>query len=666
MTNRLANEASPYLLQHAENPVDWYPWGDEALQKARAEDKPIFLSIGYSACHWCHVMAHESFEDEQTAAILNGHFVNIKVDREERPDLDQIYMSAVQAMTGRGGWPMSVFLTPDTHPFFGGTYFPPTPRYGMPSFKEVLLALADAWKNRRQEIEEGGKSVVALVRQQSMHEAEDGTAHLPETLPSAFQNIRQGFDPVHGGWGNAPKFPQPMTLEFLLRYHVGTGDPDALRMVTKTLEAMARGGIYDQLGGGFHRYSVDDHWLVPHFEKMLYDNALLARVYLHTWQVTGNSFYRTITEGILDYVVREMTDPAGGFYSTQDADSEGEEGRFFIWTPDEIRAVLDDQASRFLAAYGVSEGGNFEGRNILALEGDPEERDALVDARRQLFEARQGRVRPGRDEKVLTSWNGLMLAAFAEAARALRRDDYRRVAEGNADFMLRELRADDGRLLHTWKGGVAKINAYLEDYTHLIEGLLELYQSTFDPRWYLTAHELAETIIEHFSAPVGFFDTSDGHETLIVRPRELQDNAVPCGNAMAACVLSRLAGLAVEPRYAELVQAMLGQMQPLMAQYPLGFAQWLIALDYLLSHPREIAIVGDPEADDTRRLLDVCSGYSPHQIVAMGSPDAEESVPLLQNRGQVEGHAAAYVCVDYVCSLPVTDPGALQALINGG
>jgi uncharacterized protein YyaL (SSP411 family) len=665
MPNRLANEVSPYLLQHADNPVEWYPWGDEALQKARVEDKPIFLSIGYSACHWCHVMAHESFEDEQTAAILNEHFVNIKVDREERPDLDQIYMSAVQAMTGRGGWPMSVFLTPDGHPFFGGTYFPPTPRYGIPSFKEMLLALVDAWKNRRQEIEEGGKSVVAFIRQQSMYEAEEGTAPLPETLPSAFQNIRREFDRVHGGWGSAPKFPQPMTLEFLLRYHVGTGDPDALRMVTKTLEAMARGGIYDQLGGGFHRYSVDDHWLVPHFEKMLYDNALLARVYLHTWQVTGNSFYRTITEEILDYVVREMTGPTGGFYSTQDADSEGEEGRFFIWTPDEIRAVLSDRAPRFLAAYGVSEGGNFEGRNVLALVGEPEERDALAPARRQLFEARQERVRPGRDEKVLTSWNGLMLAAFAEAARALRRDDYRQVAERNADFVLRELRANDGWLLHIWKGGIAKINAYLEDYTHLIEGLLELYQSTFDPRWYLTAHELAETMVEHFSAPVGFFDTSDDHETLIVRPRELQDNAVPSGNAMAAFVLLRLAGLAVEPRYAELAQSMLGQMQPLMAQYPLGFAQWLIALDYVLSHPREIAIVGDPEAGDTRRLLDVCSGYRPHQTVAMGSPGGEESVPLLQTRGQVEGHAAAYVCVDRVCSLPVTDPGALQALIKG-
>jgi uncharacterized protein YyaL (SSP411 family) len=741
MSNRLANETSPYLLQHADNPVDWYPWGEEALAKAKAEDKPIFLSIGYSACHWCHVMAHESFEDEGVAAILNEHFVSIKVDREERPDLDRIYMNAVQAMTGSGGWPMSVFLTPEGQPFYGGTYFPPTPRYGMPSFSQVLTAVADGWQNRRQELIVSGQRLVAALEQQNTigGSVGDGSTELaevlgptedlnPATVESAFRYLLKRFDRVHGGWGDGPKFPQPMALEFLLRYHHLTSAPRALQMVSQTLQAMARGGMYDQLGGGFHRYSVDDHWLVPHFEKMLYDNAQLARLYLHAWQVIGDPFYRVITEEILDYVAREMTDATGGFYSTQDADSEGEEGKFFIWTPAEIREVLGQspsitlfdpstglrtgpspngaEAEAFIAAYGVTEAGNFEGRNILELVGGMDQRAELAEARQKLFAAREQRMHLGRDEKVLTSWNGLMLAAFAEAARALNRDDYRQVAERNADFLLRALCNAKGgstglttsRLWHTWKAGsigdsrptVAKINGYLEDYTHLIEGLLELYQTTFDPRWYQAARELAEGMIEHFSAPDGgFFDTSDDHETLITRPRELQDNALPSGNAMAALVLLRLAGLAVEPRYAELAQAALGPMQPLLARYPLGFAQWLIALDYALSHPREVAIVGAPEAADTRALLEVCTaGYRPHQIVALGivrrrSPDRggegsvrdpgptedgdlgpTEEIPLLQDRSPIEGRATAYVCVDLTCRAPVTDPEALKALLK--
>jgi hypothetical protein len=676
MPNRLANETSPYLLQHADNPVDWYPWGEEALAKAKAEDKPIFLSIGYSACHWCHVMAHESFEDGEAAAILNEHFVSIKVDREERPDLDRIYMGAVQAMTGSGGWPMSVFLTPEGQPFYGGTYFPPMPRYGMPSFTQVLTAVADGWRNRRQELIVSGQRVVtALEQQRDIREDAKGEGVKSGTVESAFQNLLKGFDRVHGGWGEAPKFPQPMALEFLLRYHHVTGNSRALQMVSQTLEAMARGGMYDQLGGGFHRYSVDDHWLVPHFEKMLYDNAQLACVYLHAWQVTGEPFYRTITEEILDYVVREMTDPVGGFYSTQDADSEGEEGKFFLWTSAEIRDLLgavrlrspQAEADTFMAAYGVTEAGNFEGRNILEFVGDMDQRAELAEARRKLFAAREQRVHPGRDEKVLTSWNGLMLAAFAEAARVLKRDDYRQVAERNADFLLRELESSKGRLWHTWKAGVAKINGYLEDHAHLVFGLLELYQTTFDGRWYQAARELAEVMIEHFSAPGGgFFDTSDDHERLITRPRSWQDNAVPSGNAMAAFVLLRLAGLAVEPRYAELAQRTLGQMQPLLAKYPLGFGQWLVAQDYALSHSREIAIVGDPEAGDTRALLDICAaGYRPHQIVALGAPGAQAStVPLLQDRNQIEGRATAYVCIDFTCRAPVTDPVALQALLK--
>ena len=676
MANNLINESSPYLLQHADNPVDWYPWGEESLRKAQEENRPIFLSIGYSACHWCHVMAHESFEDERVAAVLNEHFVCIKVDREERPDLDRIYMAAVQALTGSGGWPMSVFLTPEAHPFYGGTYFPPIARHGLPSFTDVLHAIADAWKNRRQELIGSGQRVATAIDSRGamgMHGAEQDLGR--EILDTAFSNLQERFDSTHGGWNGAPKFPQPMALEFLLRHHHATGDATALRMVTETLDAMARGGMYDQLGGGFHRYSVDNRWLTPHFEKMLYDNAQLARVYLHAWQVTAEPFYRTITEEVLDYVVREMTDPAGGFYSTQDADSEGEEGKFFVWTPDEISDLLGPRADHFVVAYGVTTRGNFEGKNILVLEGDLEERQAVEEARRTLFEAREERVHPGRDDKVLTSWNGLMLAAFAEAARVFGREDYRLVAERNAGFLLDELRTSNGRLLRTWKSrpeqgegaGAAKLNGYLEDYSCIIEGLLELYQTTFDPRWYATAQELSGMMITHFRAPDGgFFDTSDDHETLISRPREVQDNATPSGNSMAASVLLRLAGLSGETEYTELAHEGLEQVQPLMARYPLGFGQWLSALSYALSKPREIAIVGDPNSADTRALLAASrDGYCPHQIVAGGDPKSDGPVvPLLKDRGQINDRATAYVCVDFTCQPPTTDPGELRTLLR--
>jgi len=712
MTNRLEKETSPYLLQHADNPVDWYPWSAEALHKALEEDKPIFLSIGYSACHWCHVMAHESFEDPRVAEIMNAHFVNIKVDREERPDLDQVYMSAVQAMTGSGGWPMSVFMTPQGEPFYGGTYFPPQQRHGMPSFAQVLLAVADAWQNRREELVRGGQQLATALAQQAALATSEGQELTDETLDSAFQRLEEQFDREHGGWDAAPKFPQPMALEFLLRYHHSTGNAGALEMVRQTLDAMARGGMYDQVGGGFHRYSVDNYWLVPHFEKMLYDNAQLARVYLHAWQVTGNAFFRTIAEEILDYVMREMTDPDGGFYSTQDADSEGEEGKYFVWTPDEIRAVLDDEADDFMAAYGVTAGGNFEGKNILELVGSLDDRERFAAARRKLFAARGHRVPPGRDDKVLGSWNGLMLAAFAEAAQALERDDYRQVAERNATFLLHHMMTDAGRMLHTWKvrenaseepgrseeeggnghrppgdvarweneGGPppevvpvrraeARINGFLEDYSYVIEGLLALYQVEFDPRWYQAAQDLADTMITHFLAPGGgFYDTSDDHEGLIVRPRDIQDNATPSGNAMAATALLKLAGLAVEPRYVDLAEEALAGVQQFLGQYPLGFGQWLVALDYALSRPREIAIVGQPGAPDTQALLEAAtSGFRPHQVVALGDSDQEvAAVPLLANRPAVDGRAAAYVCQDFACQAPVTEPEGLGAMLEQG
>ena len=690
MPNLLARETSPYLLQHAANPVHWVPWNQAALESARQEDKPIFLSIGYSACHWCHVMAHESFEDASVAAILNEHFVSIKVDREERPDLDHVYMTAVQALTGSGGWPLSVFLTPEGHPFYGGTYFPPQPRYGMPSFIQVLLAIVDAWQNRRQELVGGGRrlveaiqrqSAMATTEKQSLHKATRDTlgsdaliALDPQTLDSAFDVLQERYDSQHGGWNGAPKFPQPMVLEFLLRYHHSTGNTSALEMVTRTLAAMARGGMYDQLAGGFHRYSVDDHWLVPHFEKMLYDNAQLARVYLHAWQVTDTPFFRTITEETLDYVMLEMLDPAGGSYSTQDADSEGEEGKFFVWTPEEIRDVLGDEVDAFIAAYGVTRNGNFEGKNILEFVGDMNQRATLAEARHKLFEAREQRVHPGRDEKVLTSWNGLMLAAFAEAARALNRDDYREVAERNAEFLLRKLRQENGRLLRTWKAcpegtegtGEAKLNGYLEDYSYPIEGLLELYQTTFDPRWFVAAQELADTMIEHFADSDGtLYDTSDDHETLITRPRDLQDNATPSGNAMAVTTLLKLAGFTNELRYVDIAHQVLAQMQAMMSQYPLGFGQWLQALAYALSKPREIAIVGDPGAADTQALLDVVrDGYRPFQVVALGSPSAAlPAIPLLQDRGLAAGQAAVYLCRDFACQAAVVEPKVVDRLL---
>jgi len=664
MPNRLIEESSPYLRQHAHDPVDWYPWGEEALRKAQAEDKPIFLSIGYSACHWCHVMARESFRDPETAELLNEHFVSIKVDREERPDLDRIYMRGVQALTGGGGWPMSVFLTPDGKPFYAGTYFPPEPRHGMPSFEHVLRTIIDAWQNQREDLLEGSRRVVESIERRMAARAPERVLER-DTLARAFRNLRRDFDDRHGGWDGAPKFPQPMTVEFLLRQYRLAEDPEALRMVTETLDAMARGGIYDQLGGGFHRYSVDRRWLVPHFEKMLYDNAQLARVYLHGWQVTREPLFRAVVEETLDYVVREMTDPSGGFYATQSAESEGEEGKFFVWSSEEIERLLGDRAARFMDLYGVTPAGNFEGQNILTFSGTGEERQAMADARRRLFEARQDRARPETDDKVLTSWNGLMLATFAEAAQALDRDDYLEVARRNAAFLLDELRAEDGHLLRTWRDGQAKGRGYLEDYAHLIDGLVALYEATFDPRWYRAARELADLILEYFQAPEGgFFDTSPAHEELVIRPQTLQDNAVPSGNSMATFVLLRLSQLSVEPRYADVARQALRQVQELLAQYPLGFGLWLSALNYALARTREIAVVGDPQAPDVQAMLEICrDGYRPHQVLAVGEP-GDTQVPLLEDREQLDGKATAYVCVEFTCRNPVANLDDLQALLE--
>ena len=677
MSNRLADETSPYLLQHAENPVEWYPWGEEALERAKAEDKPIFLSIGYAACHWCHVMEHESFENPSIAAIMNEHFVSVKVDREERPDLDDLYMKAVVTMTGQGGWPMSVFLTPAGTPFFGGTYYPPEPRHGMPSFPQVLTGISQAWRERRGDIERAGADLLEAVRRENAAGARDDEL-TTGTLEAAESRLERGFDLAHGGWGGAPKFPQPMTIEFLLRAHVRTEEPSSLTMASSTLTHMAHGGIYDQVGGGFHRYATDAVWLVPHFEKMLYDNAQLARVYAHAWQVTSAPLFRRVAEETLDYLIREMRDPAGGFYSSTDADSEGEEGKYFVWTAGEIAAALGADADLFAEAYGVTNEGNFEGKTILHVARIPQAMAAgrgerveeiekrLAAARLILREIRNRRVKPGLDDKVLTAWNGMALAALADASRIFERADYLSAARANAGFILREMQTPEGRLLRTWRRGRAKINAYLEDYACFIDGLLSLYEADFDPRWFTEARRLADVMIAHFSDSAGgFFDTSDDHETLPVRPKGLQDNATPSGNAMAATVLLRLGAFTGEARYRDLAEGALRMIQPLQATYPTAFAQWLSALDFALGRPKEIAIVGDPAGADTRALLRVVrDAYRPNLVVAVGSAGDGTTVPLLAGRKATDGMATAYVCENFTCQMPVTDPEALAGQLS--
>lgn len=690
-TNRLIHETSPYLLQHAHNPVDWYPWGPEALARARAEDKPILLSVGYSACHWCHVMAHESFEDPQTAALMNELFINIKVDREERPDIDAIYMEAVQAMTQHGGWPMTVFLTPDGKPFFGGTYFPPEPRYGMPGFRQVLLAVADAWRNRRRELELAGERVAELLGRGAAAAPSDA-ALTPALLDRAAQGLLRSHDSVEGGFGGAPKFPQPMNLDFLLQYHARTGDPAALRAVTLTLRKMAAGGIYDQLGGGFHRYSTDDHWLVPHFEKMLYDNAQLARTYLHAWQITGDATFRRIVEETLDYVRREMTAPEGGFYSTQDADSEGHEGRFFLWTPSEVKAVLGEEDGRlFCAYYGVTERGNFReggpGANILHVVGELESvarelnvapgrlAEAVARGRARLFAAREQRIHPGRDEKILAEWNGLMIHAFAEAGAALERADYVAAAERAARFVLEQMGETANsalRLLRTWKDGRAHLNAYLEDYAAMGMATLALYEATCNLSWLRAALALAEGLIARFADGDGggFFQTSHDHEQLIARRKEFVDNAVPSGNALAAELLLRLGRLLERADFIERAVATLQPLADAMGQHPLAFGRLLAALDLYLHPGHEIAIVGDPATADTGRLLaEVRRRYLPTSVLACaatGDEAARSLIPLLVGRAPIGGRATAYVCRNYVCQLPVVEPAALAAQLDAG
>lgn len=679
MPNRLADETSPYLRQHADNPVDWYPWGDEAFERARQTGKPIFLSVGYSACHWCHVMAHESFEDEATAELLNEHFVSVKVDREERPDLDAIYMGAVQALTGRGGWPMSVFLTPDAAPFFGGTYFPNQRRHGMPSFSDVLTHISDLWTEKRGQVMDAADELTKALQNHAVEALRASEGVDDAILESADSSLHRSFDWNHGGWGDAPKFPQPTVIEYVLRRHIETGDGRLLDMVIQTLDAMMNGGIHDQLGGGFHRYSTDEKWLIPHFEKMLYDNAQLASVYLHAWQVTEKAAYRQVAVDTLDYMVREMRDPMGGFYSAQDADSEGEEGSFFVWTPGELEAALGDtsasaEVQTVQRLFGVTDSGNFEGKNILYLSRPlPAVAEELAmtvedlesrfkDARDRLFAARESRPKPARDDKVLTSWNGLTLAAFAEAARLLGRDDYLAIAEQNAQFVLSQMRMESGRLQRTWQGGHGRLNGYLEDHAFYAFGLLELYQTTFDPRWFDAARQLIDHCTAHFAdARGGFFDTSDDHESLLLRPKSLDDGAVPSGGAVACDALLRMAEYTGEQRYAETAVKAISQMHELMSRVPLGSARWLSALDFYLSPAQALAVVGDNPAP----LLEVVrEEYRPNVIVALGDGVDSAGVALLEGRTAEKGRTTAYLCRQFMCERPVTSAEELRVLMK--
>ena len=678
MSNQLANSTSPYLLQHAENPVEWHPWGPEALEKAREQDKPIFLSIGYAACHWCHVMAHESFENPETAALMNENFVNIKVDREERPDIDSLYMDAVVAMTGQGGWPMSVFLTPDGRPFYGGTYFPPARRFNMPAFSEILIALADKWSTDRESLLEVGNELTDRIASAPSLGPVDNDLD-PEQFDRAAESLFHGYDWTHGGWGEAPKFPQPMAIEFLLRRHARSQDKLALDMATHALSAMASGGMYDQLGGGFARYAVDEKWLVPHFEKMLYDNAQLARVYIHAWQVTGDEQLLRTADETIGFMLRDMRDPLGGFYSSYDADSEGEEGKFYVWSEDEIKAALKDpiQAELFVAAYGVTEGGNFEGANILFRAAEIESlaeqysmgvadiEAQISDARDTLLQIRQKRTPPGLDNKVLTAWNGLVLMALADASRATSNEEYLEAAQTQANFLLESLQSD-GMLLRSWREGEARYTAYLEDHAALGLGLIALYQADFDPKWYREALRQADEILEAFADPEGgFYDTRHDHEQLIARPKSIQDSPTPSGNTLAATLLLTLGAYEGESRLIEPAESALRAMAQTATQHPSAFAGWLNAMDFALGPQLQLAIAGAPtDAGFIELASRSQKDYLPNLIIAGGEPGAAEQPVLMAERSRRDGLATAYLCQGFACQLPTTNVDELSRQID--
>ena len=680
-TNRLTHETSPYLLQHAHNPVDWYPWGEEALTRAKQEQKPILLSIGYSACHWCHVMERESFENEEIAAVMNELFINIKVDREERPDLDEIYMNAVQIMTRQGGWPMTVFLTPDLKPFYGGTYYPPTDRYGRPGFPKVMHAVAEAFSGQNTQVLQQADQITAHLAQMSNVVDPHHRELTEELLTNAFQNYQSQFDSHHGGFGNAPKFPPSMGLPFLLRYWHHSGNANALEMVELTLEKMARGGMYDQLGGGFHRYSTDAHWLVPHFEKMLYDNAQLAVAYFEAYQATQKPFYRDIATETLDYVLSEMYDAEnGGFYSTQDADSEGVEGKFFVWEPNDVEDIIgEENAEIFCEYYDITPQGNFEGENILHVQTPPdifarklridiEELEALLtEGKQKLFEAREKRIKPGLDDKILTSWNGIMIRGMAMGYQLTGKPEYLEACEKSAEFVLTTLSQDNGLLLRTYRDGKSHLNAYLEDYSYFIAGLIALYEASFEPRWLTEAERLAHLMIDQFGddAGDGFFFTGKAHEVLIVQSKSAYDGATPSGASLAIHSLLRLAKHLDKPEFHDKAVETLLLYFHQMEGMPSGSGQLLCELAFLLSTPKEIAIIGEKGDSKTEAMLAALHNtYQPNKIVALSESAEGQMLPLLAGKTQVDNTATAYVCENYVCQAPTTDVEAFVELLR--
>jgi len=687
--NHLIHETSPYLLQHAHNPVEWYPWGEEAFAKARDEDKPIFLSIGYAACHWCHVMEHESFENESVAQFLSEYFVSIKVDREERPDLDDIYMTAVVGLTGQGGWPMTVFLTPDLHPFFGGTYYPPQDAYGRMGFLTLLQGIAQSWSEKREQIMEGAANITSFLKEQSRKAIPDATVLATTLIEKACGELKNSYDATHGGWGGAPKFPSSGGIGLLLRAHRTTGDFELLDMATETLDKMARGGMYDQLGGGFHRYSVDAEWLVPHFEKMLYDNGQLAQVYLEAWQATGNPYYRQITQEILDYEIRDMLDSLGGFHSTEDADSEGEEGKFYCWLHSEIIETLGPEDGALLCAYyAVKERGNFtshepyhKGQNILHLTRPPEQIAAeqaldpealearIAPLRRKLIEIREMRVRPGLDDKVLTSWNALLITPLAQAGAAFGEPRYTIAAEKAATFLVEHMWKDGG-LLRTHRHGESRLPGYLDDYAYTANAFVDLYEGTLDVTWLEHAKKTVEQMIARFGDEDGtsFYFTEAAHTDLIVRTRPTYDGAEPSGNSVAALALLRLGHLLGENDFLHWGRKVVESTQPQINKAPQGYLRMLWAVDFLLHPPVEITLVGPRESETIKDLHAVaCQRFLPNRCIALvdpGAPALTDSSPMVAEKTLVDGKPAAYVCVNQTCQAPVTTPEELEKLLD--
>jgi uncharacterized protein len=682
MPNRLAQESSPYLLQHQNNPVDWYPWGEEALTRARQENKPIFLSIGYSACHWCHVMEHESFESETIARELNERFVCIKVDREERPDLDQIYMNAVQVLTGRGGWPMSVFLTPDLKPFYGGTYWPPISRHGMPGFDQVIVAVSKAWQENHAAVVESADRLTQQLSHMAAQENELGEL-ATDLLTRATSYFRQTYDRTYGGFGEAPKFPAPMSLRLLIRGWYRRQENFSLEMVTGTLDRMASGGIYDHLGGGFARYSVDARWLVPHFEKMLYDNAQLAVAYLEAFQITSNENYARVVRETLDYILRDMTDAEGGFYSTEDADSEGVEGKFYTWMSSQLVEVLgESSAATFAKVYDVTESGNFEETNILNLPKTIEQqaailgrdvealRSELAESRRKLFSAREKRIHPHKDDKVITAWNGLMIEALALAGAVFNEPRYLNAARKAVEFIEKNLLRKDGRLLHTWRHGKAKVDAYLDDYTYLASGLVALYECTGEGKYLERAISLIEQVMQHFGSEGqgGFYYTADDQEQLLTRNKEFADSAVPSANAMAAIVLVKLAKLTGNEHYLDAAEQTMQAAVELMQRYPSGTAQMLLAVDLYLGPTYEVVLAVNDSTESQTVRNDLLRRFIPNKVLAWANPQAPEPLSeLLKGKEMLEGQPTLYVCEGFTCRAPAVGlieiNRALDALI---